>query len=176
MKKQNKTNKKIGSIIITVLVLLAVVLGFVLNKQEVVYKGLELHNPSKDLDFSAFTDKLNSAKKNELVFLTLFIDTKTDSSLYKHMLEGIIEEYDFSNYYVYYTNVMSEDENEELNKLVGGISGYPMTFIFKNKEVYHYIWGYQVKESYLEELKNKVDIEKYSFTTSMEEDDFFEGE
>lgn len=163
VKENKKTEKKCNKgLLIFIGVVLLMALGFVLNKDHIVYKGLEVHNPEENLDFKTFEEKVLNRSDDKIVFLTLFMDTKTDATLYKAMIEEIVKKYDFPEYYIYYTNVMSKEENARLTEILDGeVNAYPMTFLFKNGKVFDYIWGYQVESSYLEALKEKIDLDKY---------------
>ena len=161
-----KKTKKKKTINITIFVIIGIVLvmlvGLVINKDLVVYKGINLNEPEKDLDFSVFVDNLNNADKKDIFILTLFTDTKTDATLYKDMVQKIHEDYKFDNHYIYYTNEMTVEENADLAEILGGgVNAYPMTFVLQDKKVIGSIWGYHLEGSYLDELSNIIKLEDY---------------
>lgn len=164
-KEESKSKKRnFKTLIVLATIICLMVLGFVINKDDIKYKGFEVHNPDVDLEFDTFLEKVENRDDDQLVFLTLFMDTKTDATLYKAMLlDQIYKEYDFSEHYVYYTNEMTSDENSDLALFLGGeVNAYPMTFLIKNGKVIDYIWGYQVYDSYTQALQEKIeDLDNY---------------
>ena len=170
-KEKEEPKKKGKTLIVLIAIVCIMALGFVINKDDIKYEGFEIHNPDVDLEFGTFIEKMEGRKDGELVFLTLFMDTKTDATLYKAMLlNEIMAEYNFPEHYVYYTNEMTAAENSDLTMFLGSeVTAYPMTFLIKDGKVVDYIWGYQVYDSYTEALKEKVkDLDKYKVETNKE--------
>lgn len=171
IKEKEEPKKKSKTLIVLIAIVCIMALGFVINKDDIKYEGFEIHNPDVDLEFGTFLEKMEGREDGELVFLTLFMDTKTDATLYKSMLlDEIMAEYNFPEHYVYYTNEMTASENSDLTMFLGSeVTAYPMTFLIKDGKVVDYIWGYQVYDSYTEALKEKVkDLDKYKVKTNEE--------
>ena len=158
-KEKEEPKKKGKTLIVLIAIVCIMALGFVINKDDIKYEGFEIHNPDVDLEFGTFIEKMEGRKDGELVFLTLFMDTKTDATLYKAMLlNEIMAEYNFPEHYVYYTNEMTAAENSDLTMFLGSeVTAYPMTFLIKDGKVVDYIWGYQV-----------YDLDKYKVETNKE--------
>lgn len=171
VKEKPVKNKRFNkNILITLGLIIVLVLSIIIGGNNRAYKGLEMNEGKTDIDFQVFLDKINNRNDDKIVFLTLFMDTKTDATLYKRMIETILEKYNFSEYYVFYTNEMTSKENEALSELLGGtLTSYPMTFLIKNGKVVDNIWGYQVESSFLESLKDKIKLDDYLKKSSEEE-------
>lgn len=164
-KKKIKTNKiEISKkallkpkFILTTFILIIIFSGFMFNKNVTVYKGLEVHQ-EVNLEFQTFLDNVTNRNDEKLVFLTVFRDTATDSTLYKKMIEDIIKKYNFEEHYIFYTNQMTIKENKNILKFLDSeITGYPTTFLIRNGKVFDLIWGYQKEISYLSALSEKID-------------------